>query len=286
MPDIPTCTAADLGETGIDNARIYAAIAAASSAYASIFQQNTDLLLRRTTMRGIVSAERYIDSPLPIHDVRLLVLGEQGVLAGDLSADDALAVGGALMAVNAATLRVGGNQPPLLSGDSLTYLALDKHILQIDDSLPWQESVWFLDGDVGWGYARPLHGTGYPDTAPLAAGDREIAYTGEYMPAVGTVLQWDREVMAVSGGSGEAYNWTLTLKRGLGDSEVVGHLGTTTLRKLEPEALMQQGTALVAKWMLEVGTHPMAGPSFDPSGDTTPSVYRRVAQLGRQYMRQ
>lgn len=266
----------------------YALVMAASSAIENRVNQHAPLLSVETTYRTLLQEGGYISLPRPCTPTTVAIL-EPEAYTTVTTAADLVARGGARLVVDERTLSI--HRSTQQRSETTAYRWESNRIWRLVSygaSGLWyggwgyqNQPVW-VDGIMGWG-KRISDRVGWPSSLALDADS--AAYTGAVAPGLGTALQWGRELMAVSAVSGSAGAWTVGLDRGLADTEQAEHAASTDLYRLDPKPNLRTATALLAKRYAQVDRQPGAGPAWDPEGDTTPSVWRNIDPLIREFVR-
>ena len=257
----------------------FQSIVAASSAIDARLRQDRALLAYLQTFRTTVIDGRYVQFPRPTTSESVAVISPSITIAITTVAD-ALTVDGVRLAVDAQAIGAGGVQ--MMDNETVVYQWLGPFSWRFQNELAAGTAIW-VDGMMGWGERVQQHAEGYADA--LSAGADTIANDGEDAPLVGTALQWDREVMAITSVVGTARDWTLTLARGLEGSTPAAHATTSTLYRLVPPAELNSACVLVAKRIADGLANPGQGPAFDIDGDPSTSFWRNVDGLLERYRR-
>ena len=256
------------------------AIIAASTAIDSRLTQERPVLAFTQTYRTTIIDQCYVGLPRPTVATAVAVIAP-AIRIGQVSVSEALAVNGVALALDEATLVVGGTNEHITN--AIPYSWMGPHLWRFTRELPPRTAIW-VDGLMGWGARIQQHAEGY--ALGLSAGADSIAHSGDAAPQVGTALQWDRELMAVSAVEGTARDWTVSLSRALAGSERATHTTTSTLYRLVPPDDLSEACVLVAKRAADGQVNPGQGPAFDAEGeDVSTSLWRNVDPLLRRYRR-
>ena len=231
-----------------------------------------------------VKGGQYINIGAPQESIERVAIAARGaVVPFDASADAALAVAGVSLAVDAATLGVGEQSPRTLAGPALEYIQEDRTVLRLVTPVA-EGATAYVDGRIGWGKRFAAHGHGWPDK--IGAGDDGIHWQGGLEPpAIGTVLQWDREVMAVTRVVTGGVDTEVYLDRGLAGTKDMEHASNVTAYTIRQPHGLEFATRTVAERVAYVEATPGAGPIFDPDGDATPYLLRNLSRVLAPYVR-
>lgn len=256
-------------------------IAASRAIDARLGQREMGYSLR--TLRSLVINSLYVSLPIP-GDINVVALARPGLsIVDNTTAEDALSVMGVRLAVDEETLGVGppeGERPT-----PLAYQRISKRNLRFTTPVD-ARSLVLIDGVLGYGSRRSLHGIG--TWKPLTAGvyEAENTHTGDPvspLPA-GTTLVWGRESMVITGVTsvdGPPQIHTYAVAR---DNES-DHGASTDLWQLNPPYDLAEATAIVGGRFGHIKANPMGG-TYDPSGqDISPGVWRNVSGLLRDFER-
>ena len=254
---------------------------AASGAIDQRVGQESALLAIEQTYRTLVIDCRFVMLPRPATPTAVAIIDEPTLDIAPATATLALSVGVARLAIDQAALSVGGERE-VIRDDALPYRWLGPFAWELVSPIRQYSAVW-VDGLMGWGTRTQQHGMGY-DSA-LSASASTMRSTASAKPLVGTAFQWDRELLAIAAVVGEAGDWTLTLARGLDGTIPATHVSSTTLYELGVPDDLNYACVIVAKRYADARAQPGAGPSYDPTGNPSPSVWRNVDELLRKYRR-
>lgn len=257
-----------------ENAPSYANLLAASAAVLAYCRQRHLLPYARTERLTVVGSE-YIGLPAPAVDIDRIAIASRGAIVPfNATAAEALAVSGVRLAVEQTTLTVGEAGESMLAGSALTYRQESDSVLRLIPPVA-RGSLALIDGRFGWGHRAAAHGHGWPSA--LGAADDSILWpAGVALPAIGTVLQWDREVIAVDAIVPGEPDTEVHLVRALGGTEDVIHESSTTAYTVTPDAGLASAVRTVAKRLATQEGAPGYGTAFDADGDPTPNLMRNM----------